>query len=172
MQPAWQSRPDSQAFKMTDSTHTPNSTPAPGLTEWHQEHLRRYLETDGADGHLWKSPRPEAPNPVTILLLTTTGRRSRQPFTFPLIYGEHGSSFVIVASKGGAPEHPGWYQNLLAAPEAHVQVLGRRFRARARTAEGSERALLWRQMTAFFPPYVEYQARTDREIPVVVLDPV
>jgi deazaflavin-dependent oxidoreductase (nitroreductase family) len=146
-------------------------TPAPQLNDWHVDHLRRYLASNGADGHVWKSHRPEAPNPVTILLLTTTGRRTGKPFTFPLIYGAHGDSFVIVASKGGAPEHPGWYLNLQASPAVEVQVLARRFKARARTAAGEERAKLWKQMADFFPPYVEYKEKTGREIPLVVLDP-
>lgn len=160
---------------MPDNTTTSSTehgaTPAPGLAEWHRDHLRRYLETDGRDGHIWKSPRPDCKEPVTILLLTTTGRQSGKRFTFPLIYDRDGSRFIIVASKGGAPEHPGWYQNIQSTPDVDVQVLGQRFRARARTAEGPERVRLWRQMTAFFPPYTEYQAKTGREIPVVVLEP-
>lgn len=146
--------------------------PAPNLADWHRAHLARYLATDGADGHVWKSPRPDVPDPVTILLLTTKGRRSGQDFTFPLIYGESSGSCVVVASKGGTPEHPGWYLNLSATPEVGVQVLARRFKARARTTAGAERAQLWAQMTKLFPPYSEYQQKTDREIPVVVLDPV
>jgi deazaflavin-dependent oxidoreductase (nitroreductase family) len=146
--------------------------PAPHLADWHRDHLARYLATDGADGHVWKSPRPDVPDPVTILLLTTKGRRSGQDFTFPLIYGESNGRCVVVASKGGTPEHPGWYLNLSATPEVGVQVLARRFKARARTTTGAERAQLWALMTRLFPPYIEYQQKTAREIPVVVLDPV
>lgn len=145
--------------------------PAPNLAGWMQDHLRRYLETDGADGHLWQPPRPELP-PVPTLLLTTRGRRTGQPFITPLIYGFDGGNFVVIASKGGAPAHPGWYLNLLAQPEVDVQVASRRFKAKARTAAGEERAPLWNKLVAAFAPYSEYQQKTEREIPVVVLQPV
>ena len=146
---------------------------APKLAEWMRDHVRRYLATDGADGHLWKSPNPTVPGPVPTLLLTTTGRRSGKDFITPLIYGEAGAGCVVIASKGGYPEHPAWYLNLQAQPEVQVQVLGRRFKARARTVTGAERTTLWRSMAAVFPPYDEYQKKAGaREIPVVVLDPV
>jgi deazaflavin-dependent oxidoreductase (nitroreductase family) len=127
-----------------------------------QEHVDRYVASDGAEGHDWQG--------TTTLILTTTGRRSGEPRPSPLIYQEHGDAYVVVASKGGAPEHPAWYTNLLAAPEVDVQVLGDRFRARARTAAGEERAELWKLMAATWPAYDRYQERTDREIPVVVLE--
>ena len=126
------------------------------------EHVRRYEETDGAVGHIW--------NGATTLVLTTTGRRTGEPRKFALIYGRDGDRLVVVASKGGAPEHPGWYRNLVAHPDVDVQVLGERFPVRARTVEGDERARLWRIMTAVWPSYDAYAARTDREIPVVVLE--
>ena len=128
-----------------------------------EEHVRRYRETDGAEGHVWREGS-------TVLLLTTTGRRSGRETTTPLIYGLEGDSPVIVASKGGAPDHPGWYRNLVKTPEAEVQILGERFRVRARDAEGEERERLWRLLNTIWPHYEEYQAKTDREIPVVVLD--
>jgi proline iminopeptidase len=128
-----------------------------------EEHVRRYRETDGAEGHIWREGS-------TILLLTTTGRNSGQESTTPLIYGLDGDNPVIVASKGGAPEHPGWYRNLAKNPEVGVQILGDRFRARARTAEGEERARLWRTMNEIWPHYEEYATKTNREIPVVVLE--
>ena len=127
------------------------------------EHVRRYRETDGAEGHLWREGS-------TVLLLTTTGRRTGQETTTPLIYGLDGESPVIVASKGGAPDHPGWYRNLVKTPEAEVQILGERFRVRARAAAGEERERLWRLLNTIWPHYDEYQTKTDREIPVVVLD--
>ena len=127
------------------------------------EHVRRYRETDGAEGHLWREGS-------TVLLLTTTGRRTGQETTTPLIYGLDGESPVIVASKGGAPDHPGWYRNLVKTPEAEVQILGERFRVRARDAAGEERERLWRLLNTIWPHYDEYQTKTDREIPVVVLD--
>jgi deazaflavin-dependent oxidoreductase (nitroreductase family) len=107
---------------------------------------------------------------VQTLLLTTTGRRSGRSLMLPLIYGTHGDHYVIVASKGGHPQHPGWYVNLVAEPAVQVQVGGERFTARARTASGDERAALWDQMAEIWPPYNEYQTKTGREIPVVVLE--
>jgi proline iminopeptidase len=127
------------------------------------EHVRRYEETDGEVGHVWKEGS-------TILLLTTTGRKTGEQHTTPLIYGLEGDNPVIVASKGGAPEHPGWYRNLAKTPEVEVQILGDRFPARARVAEGEERERLWRMMNGIWRYYDDYQTRTDREIPVVVLD--
>jgi proline iminopeptidase len=127
------------------------------------EHVRVYRETDGEVGHIWRRG-------AKILLLTTRGRRTGEPRTAPLIYENAGDAFVVVASKGGADEHPGWYRNLLADPEVEVQVLGDVFRATARTTAGEERERLWRLAALQWPPYDEYQARTDREIPVVVLD--
>ena len=129
------------------------------------EHVRRYRETDGEVGHVWKEGS-------TILLLTTTGRRTGRETTTPLIYGLDGDTPVIVASKGGAPEHPGWYRNLEKSPEVGVQIKGDRFRARARVAEGEERERLWELMNEVWPHYDEYATKTDREIPVVVLERV
>jgi deazaflavin-dependent oxidoreductase (nitroreductase family) len=127
-----------------------------------QEHVKRYRETDGAEGHDWRGAH--------VLLLTTTGRRSGELRTTPLIYGTRDGDYVLVASKGGAPADPSWYQNLSAAPEVEVQVLGDRFRAHARDAAGDERAQLWQLMSAQWPAYDKYQAKTEREIPVVVLE--
>lgn len=141
------------------------------LPKWIADHLQRYLETDGADGHMWDSAPVGGPGPIPTLLLTTTGRRSGKPIVMPLIYGEAGGNYVVVASKGGAPTHPGWYLNLAAHSDVEVQILAKRFRATARTASGAERAKLWKQMAAIYPPYNDYQAKTDREIPVVVLEP-
>ena len=128
-----------------------------------QEHVRRYRETDGEVGHDWKEGAP-------ILLLTTTGRRTGNETTTPLIYNLDGDTPVIVASKGGAPEHPGWYENLAKNPDVELQVKGDVFRARARTAEGEERERLWRKANEVWRHYDEYQTKTDREIPVVVLE--
>ena len=128
-----------------------------------EEHVRRYRETGGEVGHEWKEGS-------TILLLTTTGRRSGKQRTTPLIYAEDGDRYVIVASKGGAPEHPGWYENLSKSPEVELQVRDEIFPARARTAEGEERDRLWRKANEVWPHYDEYQTKTEREIPVVVLE--
>lgn len=146
---------------------------APNMPDWMVEHTRRYLDSGGTDGHLYRiTPKGHAEMDVPSLLLTTTGRKSGERYIFPLFYGTAGNSYVIVASKGGAPEHPGWYKNLLANPEVEVQVGTRRLKARARTAAGAERAALWQKALEFWPPYADYQKKTEREIPVVVLDPI
>jgi proline iminopeptidase len=125
-------------------------------------HVRRYRETGGEVGHVWREGS-------TILLLTTTGRKTGEKRTAPLIYAQDGDHYVIVASKGGAPEHPGWYLNLEKTPEVELQVKGDVFRARARTAEGEERERLWKKANEVWPHYDEYAKKTDRPIPVVVL---
>ncbi|MCW2902881.1 MAG: nitroreductase [Streptosporangiaceae bacterium] len=128
-----------------------------------QEHVQRYRDTDGAEGHEWEG--------TTVLILTTTGRRSGEHRSTPLIYQQHGDNFMVVASKGGADTPPLWYLNLEADPEVQVQVKGDRFAARARTATPEEKPELWRIMAATWPAYNEYQTKTDRDIPVVVLEP-
>lgn len=127
-----------------------------------QEHVDRYRASDGADGHDWQGTK--------TLLLTTTGRRSGESRTTPLIYGQDDGSFVIVASKGGSDDPPAWYLNLTENPDVEVQVKADRFKARARTANAEEKPELWRKMVAEWPSYDEYQERTDREIPVVLLE--
>lgn len=127
-------------------------------------HVQRYRETGGEVGYLW--------NGVTILLLTTTGRRSGEPRTSALIFAEDGDNFLVVASKGGAPNHPNWYLNLQANPQAQVQVKDRVVNVVARTADESEKERLWSIVTAHWPNYDVYQERTNRPIPVVVLSPV
>jgi deazaflavin-dependent oxidoreductase (nitroreductase family) len=127
-----------------------------------QEHIRQYRATDGEYGHDWRG--------TGTLLLTTTGHSSGEPRTTPLIYGRSGDDHLVVASDGGADAPPSWYVNLQKHPEVHVQVLGDRFRARARTATPDERPAMWREMTSHWPAYDEYQQRTDREIAVVVLE--
>lgn len=129
------------------------------------EHVRRYEETDGREGHIWQKNAP-------ILILTTTGRKTGEQRQSALIYGEHEGSYVVVASKGGAPRHPAWYLNLAEDPKVTVQVLADVFTARARKAEGAERQVLWSQMAQVWPDYENYQTKTDREIPVVVLEAV
>ena len=146
---------------------------APNLPGWMVEHANRYLASGGADGHMHKPTQAGRPDlSVPSLLLTTTGRKSGEKFIFPLYYGKAGDSYIVVASKGGAPRHPGWYRNLLADPEVEVQVGTAKMKARARTATGEERARLWQEALKFWPPYADYQKKTEREIPVVVLDPV
>ena len=127
-----------------------------------QEHVRRYVETDGAEGHDWQG--------VSVLILTTTGRRSGEARSTPLIYGRDGDDYLIVASKGGAPTDPDWYGNLVAQPDVTVQVRGDQFAAHARTATAEERPRLWKTVTSYWPSYDDYQRNTNREIPVVVLE--
>jgi deazaflavin-dependent oxidoreductase (nitroreductase family) len=125
-------------------------------------HVARYRETDGAEGHEWQGTR--------CLILTTKGRRSGVDRDSALIYGQHGDAYVVVASKGGAPDHPSWYKNLVAEPNVEVQVLGDRFPAVARDATAEERSELWALMVKEWPSYDEYQAKTERQIPLVVLE--
>jgi deazaflavin-dependent oxidoreductase (nitroreductase family) len=127
-----------------------------------QEHVDRYRATDGEEGHDWQGTK--------ALILTTRGRRSGEPRDAPLIYGTHGDAYLVVASKGGADEPPAWYLNLKAEPEVEVQVKGDRFKAHARDATPEEKPELWKIMTGEWPAYDEYQAKTQREIPVVVLE--
>ena len=126
------------------------------------DHLTRYLSTGGEDGHIWSG--------APTLLLTTTGRESGEPYTTPLIYGKDGDHYLLVASRTGAPRHPGWYRNLCKTPDVELQVLADRFPARARTATPEEKPALWSIMTKVWPAYDEFQTRTTREIPVVVLE--
>lgn len=106
-----------------------------------------------------------------VCLVTTTGRKSGQPRTAPLLYLADGANVVIVASKGGMAKHPIWYLNLVANPACTVEI-GRDKRAmRAHTASAAEKTLLWPRLVAMYRDYADYQARTDREIPVVVLEP-
>ena len=127
------------------------------------EHVQRYRETGGEVGHRWKRGSK-------VLLLTTKGRKTGEPRTSPLIYEEDGDRYVVVASKGGAETHPRWYLNLREDPNVVLQVLDEVFPAHARTAEGEERERLWQLVTKQWPDYDRYQTKTDREIPVVVLE--
>jgi deazaflavin-dependent oxidoreductase (nitroreductase family) len=141
------------------------------LPAWIKDHLSRYLATDGADGYLWDASLGGGEGLVPTLLLTTVGRKSGRELMLPLIFGRSGANYVVVASKGGAPTHPAWYLNLQANPEVRVQVKAEKFTARAHTADREERAALWPQMVGIYAPYAQYQTKTDRQIPVVVLTP-
>jgi deazaflavin-dependent oxidoreductase (nitroreductase family) len=146
---------------------------APNLPGWMVEHAKSYISSGGTEGHMYKiTPPGLSEMTVPSLLLTTTGRKSGERFVFPLFYGKDGDSYIVVASKGGAPQHPAWYRNLLANPDVDVQVGAQKFKAQARTATGEERVRLWQKALEFWPPYADYQRKTEREIPVVVLDPV
>jgi deazaflavin-dependent oxidoreductase (nitroreductase family) len=146
---------------------------APNLPQWMIDQSNRYLSSGGTDGHMYTMNMPGRPTmTVPSLMLTTTGRKSGEKYIFPLFYGNTGESYFIVASKGGAPKHPQWYLNILANPEVEIQVGTKNLKARARTATGPERAALWEKSLEFWPPYADYQTKTEREIPVVVLDPI
>jgi deazaflavin-dependent oxidoreductase (nitroreductase family) len=132
------------------------------LSVFGPSHVRLYRETNGEQGYVW--------NGAPILLLTTKGRKSGQMRTTPLIFVKNGDDPVIIASKGGAPDHPDWYLNLASDPHVQVQVKADVFDAVARTAEGAERARLWDEALKAWPQYADYQRATEREIPVVVLE--
>jgi deazaflavin-dependent oxidoreductase (nitroreductase family) len=141
----------------------PPSTPTIDRSLLNAEHVRVYQETNGERGYIW--------NGAPILLLTTKGRRSGQPRTIAIIFTQHGNSWVIIASKGGSPTHPKWYLNLNEDPHVQVQVKGDIYEAVARTADGAEREQLWAEAVKTWASYDVYQSRTEREIPVVVLEP-
>jgi deazaflavin-dependent oxidoreductase (nitroreductase family) len=137
---------------------------APDVSLVGADHVRLYQETSGQQGYLW--------NGAPILLLTTTGRKTGEARTSALIYGQDGDDFLVVASKGGSPDHPSWYGNLVADPHVRLQVRDRRFEAEARTADESERPRLWDIVKGVWPNYDVYETRTTRRIPVVVLHPI
>jgi deazaflavin-dependent oxidoreductase (nitroreductase family) len=142
------------------------------LPSWITDHVKLY-KSDPEKAHLWDSTIGGGKGIIATLLLTTKGRKSGREISTPLIYGAHGQSYVVIASKGGAPDHPDWYKNLLANPVCQIQVSTRGYRARARTAKGDERTKLWAQLTKIYAPYDDYQrASKGREIPVVVLEPI
>jgi deazaflavin-dependent oxidoreductase (nitroreductase family) len=138
---------------------------------WIAEHIALY-RSDPEKARLWDSTPVGGPGVLPTLLLTTTGRKSGEPRALPLIYGEAGDAYVVIASKGGMPTHPLWYRNLEAHPDCELDVGARQVSARARTAVGEERERLWKQMAGIYPPYDAYQKNAgERTIPVVVLDP-
>lgn len=147
------------------------STAPRELPSWIRDHVSRYLATNGEDGYLWDASIGGGKGMVPTLLLTTTGRKSGRELTLPLIFGRSGPDYVVVASKGGAPNHPAWYLNLQANPAVRVQVKADKFGARAHTASGAERDKLWKTMVQIYAPYEDYQKKTQRQIPVVVLRP-
>jgi deazaflavin-dependent oxidoreductase (nitroreductase family) len=129
-----------------------------------QEHVERYIETDGVEGHEWQPG-------VFTLLLTTTRRRSGDPYTTPLIYVRDGGDYVIVASKGGADDHPDWYRNLEVDPEVTIRVGAEVLEGVATTIDDERRARVWPRLTEVWPDFDDYAASTDRRIPVVAITP-
>lgn len=139
---------------------------------WVREHMESYLSTEGAEGHLWDAEPFGGIGKIPTLLLTTTDKQSGEPLQLPLIYVETEGGWAVIASKGGAPENPGWYDNLTTDPNVEVQVIADTFKARARTTSGEERETLWKRMAELYPPFDEYvkKAAPTREIPLVVLE--
>ncbi|WP_460021819.1 nitroreductase family deazaflavin-dependent oxidoreductase [Kineosporia succinea] len=127
-------------------------------------HIRRYRETKGADGHDWRYG-------TTILLLDSIGNKSGEQRTHALIYRPWNGAYLVVASKGGADAPPAWSLNLKATPDTQIQVKDQIVPVRARVATPDEKPAMWAEMTDAWPDYDDYQARTDREIPIVVLEP-
>jgi len=141
------------------------------LPSWIVDHISLY-RTDPEKAHLWDSSLGGGKGLIATLLLTTKGRKSGREISIPLIYGRYGPAYVVIASKGGAPDHPDWYKNLAANPMCHIQVSTEAYEAMARTATGDERSKLWAQLQKIYPPYDDYQrVAKGREIPVVVLEP-
>ncbi|MEU9251904.1 nitroreductase family deazaflavin-dependent oxidoreductase [Streptomyces sp. NPDC048270] len=136
----------------------------PRTGSWQLDHVKQYVGSNGAEGHYW--------NGTQTLLLTTVGRVSGSPVRTPLIYGEDNGRYLLVASKGGDPAHPLWYRNLTENPEVRIQVGAEIMQGRARTATSEERAAYWPLMVKHWPSYDEYQTKTSREIPIVVIEPV
>lgn len=133
----------------------------PDFSLFGDEHVRQYEATGGKVGHDW--------NGTHCLVLRTRGRKTGETRKFPLIYGRDGDDYVIVASRGGSPEHPGWYKNLLAHPDVEIQVWGEVIPVRASTASAADKARVWPTMVREWPDYDGYQAKTTRDIPVVLL---
>lgn len=129
-------------------------------SDWVADHIKRYVATNGEDGHDW--------NGTHVLLLTTTGRQTGKLRRSALIYGRDGDDLVIVASRGGHPQHPSWYLNLVADARVIVQVRGDVFSGDAHTIQDdAEYERLWNVMLSEWPAYAEYQEKTDRKIPLV-----
>jgi len=153
-----------------DVTETVKELEGGKVPDWINAHLKQYLESGGREGHYFDATAYGGKGLVPSLLLTTVGRRSGKKTTMPLFYGETPTGYVIIGSKGGAETQPAWYHNLVAEPMAEIQVGAAHFAVKARIAVGAERERLWAQMEAVYPPYRDYQAKTNRQIPVFVLE--
>jgi deazaflavin-dependent oxidoreductase (nitroreductase family) len=140
-----------------------NEAPLSSPEDWVSDHVRRYVDSDGADGHIM--------NGVKCLLLTTRGQKSGKLRRTPLVYCQDGDRFVIIASRGGNDAHPAWFLNVEAEPEVEIQVLAEHHALRARIAVGDERSTFWKMMVGVFADFEDYQKKTSRQIPVVILEP-
>jgi len=135
----------------------------PDYSLFGDEHVAKYEATGGKIGHDW--------NDTSILILHAKGRKSGAVRKIPLIYGRDGEDYIIIASKGGAPDHPGWYKNLVAHPDVEIQVWDKVIPVTARTGSAADKQRVWPMMVKEWPGYAEYQAGTARDIPVVFLHP-
>lgn len=149
---------------MSDNSSSTSTDNKEDVLGYMKDHIRRYLATNGEDGHIM--------NGFPCLVITTTGKKSGEKRQAAVIYGKHGNSHVIIASKGGSDTPPAWFINLQANPRAHIQVKDKKLDVKMRVATGAERDQLWKMMVGIFPDYADYQKKTAREIAVVVLDPV
>lgn len=140
------------------------------LPQWIADHIKLYLE-DPEKAHMWDASLGGGSGMLETLLLISKGRKSGEDRPLPLIYSKIDGAYVVIASKGGAPEHPAWFLNLEAEPECVIHVGADQYKAKARVAVGDERAAKWRALAEIYAPYEDYQKRTGgREIPVVVLE--
>ena len=151
---------------MSDETY---AEIAAARKDWKTEHMDAYLGTGGAEGHIVDVSDIGGHRYTTTLLLKYVGRKSGKTIITPLIYGHYGDEVVIVASKGGADHHPAWYLNVKECDTLEFQVATQAFKATWREPSADERAKVWDYMVSVFPPYKDYQASTDREIPLVML---
>jgi deazaflavin-dependent oxidoreductase (nitroreductase family) len=136
-------------------------------TGWVRDHIHQYVESAGEKGHKWRG--------LPTLLLTTRGRKSGKLRRTALIYGQADGNYLLVASNGGADEHPLWYLNLTEEPTVELQVGAEKFAGRARTASTEEKQRLWPVMSKIFPTYDSYvkkAGKAGREIPLVIVEPV
>lgn len=139
------------------------------MLDFRNNHLDSYVRSGGAEGHILDMRDAGGHRLTTTLLLRTLGAKSGQLRLSPLIYGDIGGSVAIVASKGGNDANPGWVHNIRAGGEVAFQIATQAFSATWREAEGAERARIWDFMVQVFPPYAEYQTKTQRQIPVFLL---
>lgn len=142
------------------------------MSDWMRKHLASYLESGGARGHIVDLSSVGGRVVTTHCLIKCRGRASGRTYVRPLIYGNVGGEIVVVASKGGADDHPEWYLNIAAAETIGLQIATQAFEATWREPEGEERHQVWEYMCQLYPPYVSYQQSTSRRIPLVMLTPV
>ena len=134
--------------------------------EWVADQAEEYESSNGERGNTLRDTG------LPVIIMTTIGHRSGLVRKVPLMKVEHEGQYAIVASKGGAENHPGWYHNLMAQDEITVQVINDIFQARTRVAKDEEREAIWTTMVDIYPPYADYQEKTNREIPVVILEKI